>query len=174
LKRAVLSTLIALTASVAPVLSACAREPERSPEQELIFSEEQDAAVAAASNEARKSLPVFWAKFDAKPAGYGDYAVKAAFKTRGGSTENIWVNVIGRADGTVTGELANEPYDLSALKLGDQVEVDETAISDWQYSKGGKLYGHFTTRALTARANAAQRAQSAELFSPQPLEAGAN
>ncbi|CAN7398327.1 DUF2314 domain-containing protein [Phenylobacterium sp. LjRoot164] len=174
MKRAVLTTLVAIAASVGPVLSACARETARSPEQEVIFSKEQDAALTAASAEARKSLPVFWAKFDAKPAGYGDYAVKAAFETRGGATENIWVNVIGRADGKVTGELANEPYDLGALKLGDQVDVDETAISDWQYSKGGKLYGHFTTRALTARANAAQRAQSAELFSPQPLEAGAN
>ncbi|MCX7589200.1 DUF2314 domain-containing protein [Phenylobacterium sp. 58.2.17] len=174
MRHAVLTTLVALAASVSPVLSACAQEAERPPEQEVIFSDEQDAQVVAASNEARKSLPVFWAKFEAKPAGYGHYAVKAAFKTRAGATENIWVNVIGRADGKVTGELANEPYDLGDLKVGDQVEVDEAAITDWQYSKGDKLYGHFTTRALTARANAAQRAQSAELFSPQPLEAGAN
>jgi hypothetical protein len=34
------------------------------------------------------------------------------------------------------------------------------------------LYGHFTTRALSSRANAAQRAEAAELFAPQPLEAG--
>ena len=174
MKRALLTTLVAIAASVGPVLSACARETERSPEQEVIFSDEHDAALAAASSEARKSLPLFWAKFDAKPAGYGHYAVKAAFQTRAGATENIWVNVIGRTDGKVIGELANEPYDLGDLKVGDQVEVDEAAITDWQYSKADKLYGQFTTRALSARANAAQRAQSAELFSPQPLEAGAN
>lgn len=124
--------------------------------------------------EARKTLPIFWAKFDAKSPSYSDFALKVGLKTRTGGEEHIWMNVLGRSNGKVTGELANEPYNLDGLKIGSRVEVDETAISDWQYATGGKLYGHFTTRALSARANAAQRAQAAELFSPQPLEAGAN
>lgn len=157
-----------------PVVSACGRTPERAPEEELIFAKEADAEVAAATAEARRTLPVFWGKFDARPAGYADYALKVGLKTSGGGVEHIWMDVLDRRDGKVRGVLANEPYELPGLKAGSQVEVEEALISDWQYSKGGKLYGHFTTRALTSRANAAQRAQAAELFSPQPVEAGVN
>ncbi|HEY9236723.1 MULTISPECIES: YegJ family protein [Phenylobacterium] len=170
MKRTVLAAVVALAAMTAPLVSACAREPE----EQLIYTEDDDAEVLAATAEARKTLPIFWAKFEAKPAGYDHFAVKVGLKTSAGNEEHIWMDGLGRANGKVTGKLANEPYDLPGLKEGSLVEVDEAAVSDWQYSKGGKLYGHFTTRALSARANAAQRAQAAELFSPQPLEAGTN
>lgn len=166
MRRAVLAGLVALLIATAPAISACAQADD------LIISPEGDASIEAAITEARKTLPIFWGKFDAKPSGYDHFALKVGLPAGGGGEEHIWMNVVSRSGGKVVGELANDPYDLGDLENGSRVEVDEALISDWQYQKGGKLYGHFTTRALSPRANAAQRAEAAELFAPQPLEAG--
>lgn len=166
MRRSVLAGFVGLLLVTAPAISACAKADD------LIISPDGDAQVDAAIVEARKTLPIFWSKFDAKPAGYDHFALKVGLPAGGGGEEHIWMNVVSRSGGKVVGELANDPYDLEGLKSGSRVEVDEALISDWQYQKGGKLYGHFTTRALSSRANAAQRAEAAELFPPQPLEAG--
>lgn len=166
MRRAVLAAFVGVLLVTTPVVSACAQA------EDLIVVPVEDPQVDAAIAEARKTLPIFWGKFDANLAGYDRFALKVGLPTGGGAEEHIWMNVVSRSGGKVVGELANEPYDLGELKSGSRVEVDEALISDWQYQKGGKLYGHFTARALLPRANAAQRAEAAELFAPQPLEAG--
>ena len=94
--------------------------------------------------------------------------------TRDNGVEHIWISDIGRDGDRIEGRLANDPVALKGLSINSKVEVAETQISDWQYRKGGKLYGHFTTRALWDHASAEQRAEAAALFAPTPLEPEAN
>ena len=162
--------VFALVMASVPTLAACSQE------EALIYTSADDVAVDAAVKEARRTLPVFWTKFDAQAPGYGAFALKVGLDADGTrmEIEHIWVDNLARANGKVFGHLANEPVALAGLSEGSRVEVEASRITDWQYAKDGKLYGHFTTRALSPKANAEQRALTAELFAPTPLEAGTN
>lgn len=145
-----------------------------SPVDEPIITKDEDGRIAAAVAEARRTLPVFWAKFDAQALGYDRFFVKVDVDGDNGGLERFWIRGIRVAGATVTGELLNQPIQLAGLRRGSWIEIDESRISDWQYAKDGLAYGHFTTRVLEGRANSAQRSQNKEWLAPQPLEAGTN
>ena len=164
--RAVLLGAAVLGAT--PTLGACS-DPE-----DLVHTTDDDAAVNGAIQEARRTLPVFWEKYEAQAAGYDAFALKVGLDADGGGVEHIWVSDITREGDKVFGHVANDPVDIATLSNRDRVEVEIQRVSDWQYTRDGKLYGHFTTRALFPKANPEQRAMAAELFAPTPLEAGSN
>ena len=53
-----------------------------------------------------------------------------------------------REDSKIYGRIDNHPIAATSIKLGDQIEVPEGNIIDWQYMRDGKKVGHFTVRAL--------------------------
>lgn len=163
--RSLLSTICASV-----MVAGCAEaRPEN---EELITSAEGDPLVAVATAQARETLPIFWRLHAAQPDGYSDFALKVGFSTSSGGREHIWVvDVVREADGG-RGHLGNNPNDLGRLRAGSPVSFKDDQINDWQYEKGGKFYGHFTSRAMMDRWNAAQRAEGLALFAPEPLEAG--
>src|SRR4051794_27806047 len=69
-----------------------------------------DAATQAAEREARRTLPIFLAKWQAKPAGYSAFRLKAGFRTDDGrGDEFLWLEPLNVApDGTITGRLSND------------------------------------------------------------------
>ena len=62
------------------------------------------------------------------------------------------------------------PAYVADLKLGSEVRVLASDVSDSSYAHDGKLYGHFTTRALVSKASPAERAEMEAALSPTPLE----
>jgi len=168
------ATWVLLLSMSAPVLMGCSRADERPEVEKLVYAPQHDAAVEAATQKALETLPVFWIKKDANSPGYSDFMLKVALPTRHGGLEYIWIGDVRRSGHKIKGTLANEPFDLEGLSVGSEVEAPATQIADWQYEKAGKLYGHFTTRALQPRANAEQQAQVRELFAPTPLEPESN
>lgn len=139
--------------AVAAVLLALAVPACGQSDPPFIDVAEDDAAMNAAMDEARASLPQFWSRFDARGDGARtDFMVKAGMPAAGGGVEHIWVDLDGHADGQVKGRLANRPLYLGAdLEYGSPVEFSEAIVSDWGYSNGDVLYGHFTTRVLIAK-----------------------
>ena len=108
-----------------------------------------DPRMQAAVAEARRRWPEFKAAFaERRPA--GNYAVKAPV-TREGNTEFIWLEVVGLEPDYVHGKLANDPVNLGALKIGDQVEVPAADLNDWTYrhSDDAETVGLFTVKVLT-------------------------
>ncbi|MDP1619061.1 DUF2314 domain-containing protein [Phenylobacterium sp.] len=163
--------LLALCAGLMMTAAGCAEARPES--EEMVFVTEDDPAVVAAMAQAQETLPIFWRLHEAPPPGYSEFAVKVGLPTvsRDGE-EHIWVfDVVREPDGG-RGTLANPPDDLGDLRYGSLVTFKDEQVSDWQYEKGGKLYGHFTTRALMDQWNEVQRAEGRERLSPQPLEAG--
>ncbi len=136
----------------------------------LLLSDPDDAKIVAAKAEAIRTLPIFWAKWSAQPPGYGDFALKVAFKVKDGGIEHIWARPVSRQAGELVVRLANDPAYLSGLKLGSVVKVVESDVSDWAYARDGKLYGHFTTRALLGAADPAERAELERVLAPTPLD----
>ena len=141
---------------------------------EPIMSKAGDPVIAAATTEARRALPIFWSKFNAKTPGYSEFALKVGFQARGGGIEYLWVVPSTRQADVISGTLANDAEYVEGFKVGTKVAFGEAQIDDWQYGKDGKLYGHFTTRALMTRASEAERKEAMAVFAPTPLEAGAN
>ena len=136
----------------------------------LLLSDPDDSKIIAAKADAIWTLPIFWAKWSAKPPGYSDFALKVAFKVKDHGSEHIWARPLSRAGAELVVRLANDPAYLSGLKLGSVVKVVESDVSDWAYARDGKLYGHFTTRALLGAADPAERAELERVLAPTPLE----
>ena len=107
----------------------------------------ENTEMQAAIEAARKSLPEFWAAFDARRAGEEGYSLKVAI-TDGKKIEHFWLNEIERKAGIVTGVINNDPNDVSTVKLGDRVEIPNDRISDWMFLRNGKIVGNATLRVL--------------------------
>ncbi|MES1227669.1 MAG: DUF2314 domain-containing protein [Armatimonadota bacterium] len=109
------------------------------------------AASANAMKHAREVVGKFWEVFDKPGADDKDFAVFV--KTgEGDKTGFVWLTEISHADGKVTGTVG-DGTDQVAAKKGDKLTVPETDIYDWRYSKGGKMVGFYTGRAIaTAQA----------------------
>ena len=145
------------------------------PEEAFIEVSEDDERMNAAIADAKASLPQFWSRFQARAPEYSDFMVKAAMTTVGGQgIEHIWVDLSDYQAGQVKGRLANEPVHLAdELAYGSEVEFPESIVSDWGYSKGDVIFGHFTTRVLmTGQDPDATLADYG--LSPTPIESETN
>ena len=160
-----LSTLGLVAAlSIAPSIVACA------PREEVLWTAADDAVINAASAEALKSLPDFWAKFDAHEPTRTDFYVKVGVPTDQGGVEHMWTAVLSHSGDMIVGRLENEPEQVSGMKAGAEFRVDPARISDWMYAKDGKSYGAFTTRAMAPRMSPAQRKEGMAMLAPTSLE----
>jgi uncharacterized protein YegJ (DUF2314 family) len=168
---AALTLVVALSA---PTLQACSDRAPVAESETLIEPPPDDPAVLAAMKQAIDTQNVFWTKFDAREPGVTNYAVKLGMTGSDGYKEFIWAEPIRREGGEVVARLANEPVHLTGLQLGSEVRVKQDLVFDWTYEKGGKAFGHFTTRALMRHATPAQRAETEGLLAPTPLEPSAH
>ena len=78
--------------------------------------------------------------------------VKAGFRTDDGSSEHMWFEVTGWEKDKLRGTLANEPHDVSGLRLGSTVSVPLQDVDDFLY-KGpdGATEGGESSRILMRR-----------------------
>ena len=160
--------LVPAAVAGAVVLASCGQADK------LIIVSSKDAKVNAAIAEARATLPVFWQRYDDQTPGVTNYQIKAGLPTPHGGVEHIWIDVVNHSKLAVRGTLANDPVDLGDLKFGSEITVEPEKISDWMYERNGKIYGAYTVRALTDRANPEDQRRVAPLLSSTPLEAGAH
>lgn len=78
--------------------------------------------------------------------------VKAGFRTDSGSSEHMWLEVTGWEKGQLRGTLANEPYEVSGLRLGSSVSVPLTEVDDYLYMRpDGTKEGGESSRILMRR-----------------------
>lgn len=129
---------------------------------------EDDLAVKAAMEEARSSLNVFWALKAKNDPAYTNFSLKVALKTVNGSVEHIWIANAEQHEGMIRGIFANDPINLGDFKIGDGISFPASNVSDWQYVKNQKLYGHYTTRVLVSRLPPEQAAQYLLMLGENP------
>ncbi|WP_224367225.1 DUF2314 domain-containing protein [Hyalangium versicolor] len=81
-----------------------------------------------------------------------ELVLKAGFRTDDGGTEFMWLEVTGWAAGKWRGTLANEPDNVSRLRVGSPVEMPEAEVVDYLYvSPEGKQEGGESSRILMRR-----------------------
>ncbi len=112
---------------------------------------EEDTAVKAAMAKARASLPTFWHAFEKPGPGEAAFNLKVALENKSKQVEHVWVNAIARtAGGKFTGKIDNTPEALAGAKAGDMVTFSQANISDWMFTRNGKIVGNETMRPLLA------------------------
>lgn len=132
-----------------------------------------DAAMKAAVEQARASLPAFWALYESRDPSRTEFAVNAKMPTPSGEFEAIWIGVTGHSDGKVGGVLANEPEAMPDKHRGTAVQILESDIEDWSYKKDGKTWGGFTTRVIIPRLPKEQQGEVNAMLSATPTEQAA-
>lgn len=126
-------------------LSSCSRQAN---EDRVINVETNDAEMEAAIATAREKLPQFWQVFAHPQKGESDFSLKVRITDSNG-TEHFWVDHIERqADGKIFGVINNDPEIVKNVKLNDRIPVPEENISDWLYTRDGKMVGNYTLRVL--------------------------
>lgn len=104
-----------------------------------------EAAQAAAR--ARLTGPVR-AAFEAGLPPGDALAVKAPFRTRAGGIEYMWVEVRSWTGDTLSGVLANAPWDVPDLRKGDTVDVPIADVFDYVHKRADGTKDGNTTAAF--------------------------
>lgn len=127
----------------------------------------QNAAVNAAIQTAKDTLPVFFARLESPKPGDSGFMVKIRYpKTTGDGGEHIWAKNVVREGESVSAEIANEPREIANLQMGQRVTVPISRLTDWLYTRDGKYQGAYTVRALLPYMQPEQAANMRERLAP--------
>lgn len=118
----------------------------------VISVPDEDPAMIAAVEEARRRWPEFVAAFEQRsPDVKSPFIVKAPVGPAG-NEEFIWIEVTGIEADTIYGNLGNEPAAIPNLKLGDRVRVPVAKLNDWLCLINGEPCGGFTLKVIAEHA----------------------
>lgn len=113
---------------------------------------EHDEAVEEASRKAREKLPGLREDFNSGLAPGEQILIKAPFATPDDGREWMWVEVTSWQGNTITGLLANEPFNIPTLKAGQIVEVPEADVFDYiRQHPDGTVEGNETGKLFEQR-----------------------
>lgn len=117
--------------------------------------QKDDPRLLAAKQQARESLPEFWAAMEASDPRDECFALKFNLLHGTGSADNesIWASDIERRDGRIFGKLQNEPVH-EGFAIGQEVEIAPESIDDWGFWRDGVGQGHYVTRLMIETAPA--------------------
>jgi uncharacterized protein YegJ (DUF2314 family) len=108
-----------------------------------------NAEMNAAIAKGRATLPTFWASYYAPKPSETGHSLKVRFPNPRNNGEHIWMaDVKKTADGRYSGRFANAPRDLPGKKAGEVALFNEVDISDWMFTRNGKIVGGETIKPL--------------------------
>jgi uncharacterized protein YegJ (DUF2314 family) len=119
--------------------------------EKVVSMEAGDPAMEAAVAEARRTLDDFIRKL-ATPQPDADYMVKAPFPTDDGNVEHMWIGALKYTDQGFTGKLANQPASIKAMKMGDELTVKRSDVTDWVILTPSGQEGGFSQKVLEQQA----------------------
>lgn len=141
-KSFVILFLIVLLLNLVGCNQSLATEKRGSDSVTKVSSEDQE--MNKLIEQARGSVDVFLKELNNPNTTGRDFSVKYPFETDPGnntSKEHIWLVNIEKVDGKYYGIIANDPFYIKNMKLGDKVEFNINQISDWKYIENGFLVG---------------------------------
>ncbi|MDR1586523.1 MAG: DUF2314 domain-containing protein, partial [Treponema sp.] len=112
---------------------------------------QDDEALDRIARNARDTLPVFFRRLLRPAKGESNFRIKYPFKTDPGSgfdTEQLWLSGIDFRGGVYYGVLSNTPYYIASMKRGDTLPFSADEITDWMYTKDGKIIGGLSIKYL--------------------------
>lgn len=117
----------------------------------IIGIEDDDKAINAAIQTARKRLPELILAFESRGQA-SEAIVKAGFPHKDGGQEHLWGKITGIEDGAIVAVIMNEPAYPGVPKKGERVSIRPDDVSDWAYfDETGEGQGMFVERLLHKR-----------------------
>ena len=128
------------------VLLACSNQlvTEKRGNDSVTGVSSEDAEMNRIIKEARETVDLFISELNNPNTKGSNFLVKYPFDTDLGSKfdkEHIWLSDIELIDNEYYGIVANDPFYIKNMKIGDKVKFDIHQISDWQYIKDEYLVG---------------------------------
>lgn len=147
----------AIVASIVIVVVGCGTK-EQPLEDKVTYVADDDTRMNAAIDKAHSTVDAFIAALKMPKPSQSAFAVKMPF-TDGGKIEHIWLSPVTYDGSNFHGTVSNEPEDITTVKLGQEVSVSLSNISDWMYIEDDKLVGGETLRVLRDTLSPAERAE---------------
>lgn len=138
-----------------------------------IFYSEADDKMVAAFQKAQETFKYFWRELSWEHhrivPGLDMACVKIAFTEETDDpdaplVEHMWINEIAFDGDQISGELINDPDNLSNVEKGDFVQVPLTQLSDWLFITRDKTYGGFTIQLLRSGMTGQERREHDEAW----------
>jgi uncharacterized protein YegJ (DUF2314 family) len=140
-----------------------ADKTERPGEPDIYNFDSDDSEMNAAVDKSRLTFNEFLTAFKNKKSSQTSFSVKMPFATDTGA-EHIWLTSLESKDEKLFGLVDNLPANVTSIKLGDKVEINQDKISDWFYIDDGKLVGGMTIRVIRSRMKPSERKQFDKQF----------
>ena len=127
-----------------------------------VHADEFGGELLRIAENARNTLSVFFWHLNRPEAGEGGFSVKYAFSTDGAAdigTEQIWIDNITFRNGRYYGTVASSPVYLVGIRRGDRVNFHADAITDWMFTRSGRIVGGYSIRYLLEQIPEAERTE---------------
>ncbi len=118
---------------------------------------DNDPQMLAAIEKAKATVATFEVALRAPKPGQTGFSVKAPISDHG-YTEHFWLLPVSFDGKEFHGQINNDPEKVKTVKLGQEITIAPSQISDWMYIENHKLVGGFTLRVLHDRMSPAERA----------------
>ena len=102
-----------------------------------------DPDMKAAIEAARRTLPIFWAKFINPGPDEIDFALKVGLRSEG-RTEYFWLLDIEKRGDIIYGTIPKVPETAGSPRQGERIGFNEGEVADWIYWRKGKFIGYQT------------------------------
>lgn len=121
---------------------------ERADEPAMVYVANEDEKMSWAIEKAGLTLHYFEESVK-NPSTHQDYFSVKVMIVDGDEAEYIWLtNPEFDQEGNLFGTVGNEPVNVKTVKLGQQIGVEKSLISDWMVVENGRLIGGYTIRAI--------------------------
>ncbi|RIY11353.1 DUF2314 domain-containing protein [Hymenobacter rubripertinctus] len=128
-------------------------------DKQMYFAKSDDPEMAEAMHKSRKTVNQFLAALSSGDTIAYNFGVKAAFPIPDGTNEHIWLTDVKASGDSIFGIIDNEPDFTTAVKFGQQVAVHKDSITDWNYTRKGKMVGGYSIRLMRSRMTKEERVQ---------------
>lgn len=130
------------------LLTGCSKE-QADDEPSVVDVESTDTLMNAAIERARRTVDIFIENY--RTMENDGYSMKFGLITADGGVEHIWFNPIEINGDEIKAECANEPRNITGLKVGDVRTFKKSQVTDWMIVVGNKCYGGFTIQVIAAK-----------------------
>jgi uncharacterized protein YegJ (DUF2314 family) len=127
--------------------------------KQMYFAKSDDPEMAEAMHKSRKTVNQFLTALSSGDTTAYNFGVKAAFPIPDGTNEHIWLTNVEASGDSIFGVIDNEPDFTTAVKFGQRVAIQKDSITDWNYTKAGKLIGGYSIRLMRNRMTKEEQAQ---------------
>ncbi|WP_170172676.1 YegJ family protein [Hymenobacter rigui] len=127
--------------------------------KQMYFAKTDDPEMAEAIRQSRETVNQFLTALASGDTTAYNFGVKAAFPIPDGTNEHIWLTDIRANGDSIIGVIDNQPDVITAVKFGQQVAIHKDSITDWNYTKNGKLIGGYSIRLMRRRMSKEEQAE---------------